>query len=57
MTHLKEGDRTPDFSGTDQNGNNVARSDFQGKKLILCFYPKDNTSGCTAEACNIKHIN
>lgn len=54
MTTLKEGDKAPDFTGTDQNENTISLSDYKGKKLILFFYPKDNTPGCTAEACNFR---
>ena len=54
MNSLKEGDSAPDFSGTDQNGNKIKLSDFSGKKLILYFYPKDDTPGCTKEACNLR---
>lgn len=54
MTKLKEGMKAPDFKGTDQFGCQVALSDFAGKKLVLYFYPKDNTPGCTAEACNLR---
>jgi peroxiredoxin Q/BCP len=54
MTQLKEGARAPLFEGIDQNGNEVRLADFSGKKVILYFYPKDNTSGCTAEACNLR---
>lgn len=54
MTTLQEGDKAPDFKGVDQNENTVQLSDFKGKKLILFFYPKDNTPGCTAEACNLR---
>jgi peroxiredoxin Q/BCP len=50
---LKEGDKAPDFSGKDQNGETVSLSDFEGKRVILFFYPKDMTPGCTAEACNL----
>ncbi|MGQ1947713.1 thioredoxin-dependent thiol peroxidase [Geofilum sp. OHC36d9] len=53
MTHLKEGMKAPDFSGTNQSGALISLSDFKGKKVVLYFYPKDNTSGCTAEACNL----
>lgn len=48
------GKPAPDFSVPDQNGNPVSLSQFRGKKIILYFYPKDNTSGCTAEACNLR---
>jgi peroxiredoxin Q/BCP len=54
MIKLAEGTKAPDFKGIDQNGNEIKLSDFAGKKLILYFYPKDNTSGCTAEACNLR---
>ncbi|MDP4185837.1 MAG: thioredoxin-dependent thiol peroxidase [Bacteroidota bacterium] len=53
MSHLKEGDEAPYFKGKNQNGEIISLSDFKGKKLILYFYPKDNTPGCTAEACNL----
>lgn len=53
MTHLKEGDKAPDFSGLNEKGETVSLADFSGRKLILFFYPKDNTPGCTAEACNL----
>ncbi len=51
---LKEGDKAPDFSGVDQDGRTVTLGQFSGKKLILYFYPKDNTTGCTAEACSLR---
>ena len=51
---LQIGDKAPEILGTDQNGNEVKLSDFTGKKLALYFYPKDNTSGCTAEACSLR---
>jgi thioredoxin-dependent peroxiredoxin len=54
MGKLKEGSVAPVFEGIDQNGNTIRLSDFNGKKLVLYFYPKDNTSGCTAEACNLR---
>jgi peroxiredoxin Q/BCP len=54
MIQLKEGMRAPDFEGTDQNGKKVKLSSFTGKKVVLYFYPKDNTPGCTAEACNLR---
>jgi peroxiredoxin Q/BCP len=54
MLQLKEGVKAPQFKGIDQNGNKITLDDFKGKKLILYFYPKDNTPGCTAEACNLR---
>ena len=48
------GQKAPDFKGVDQNGNTVSLNDFKGQKLILYFYPKDNTPGCTAEACDLR---
>ena len=56
ITHdmLQIGDRMPDFEVMDQDGNKVSSKDLIGKKTIVYFYPKDNTSGCTAEACNIR---
>ena len=51
---LKEGDKAPDFTGIDQDGKAVSLEQFRGKKLILYFYPKDNTTGCTAEACSLR---
>ncbi len=53
MIQLKEGDKAPDFKGINQDEKEIALSDFKGKKLILYFYPKDNTPGCTAESCNL----
>lgn len=53
MTTLSKGDRAPEFAGLNQFGKKVSLSDFKGKKLILYFYPKDNTPGCTAESCNL----
>jgi thioredoxin-dependent peroxiredoxin len=52
-THLKSGDKAPNFSVQDQHGNTVQLSDFEGKKLILYFYPEDDTSVCTVQACNM----
>jgi peroxiredoxin Q/BCP len=53
MTKLKVGDKAPEFEGVNQNGEKITLKDFSGKKLILFFYPKDNTPGCTAESCNL----
>mgnify|MGYP001177638088 CR=1 FL=1 len=53
MTYLKVGDQAPFFTGINQNGATVSLSDFKNSKLILYFYPKDNTPGCTAESCNL----
>jgi peroxiredoxin Q/BCP len=53
-TYLKEGDLAPDFSGIDQNGKVLNLAEFKGKRLALYFYPKDDTSGCTEEACNLR---
>ena len=54
MVTIKEGMAAPPFEGIDQEGRIVKLSDFKGKKLVLYFYPKDNTPGCTAEACNLR---
>jgi len=54
MIQLTEGMKAPFFEGIDQNGKIVRLNDFSGKKVVLYFYPKDNTSGCTAEACNLR---
>jgi peroxiredoxin Q/BCP len=54
MARPKEGDKAPDFTAKDQNGKTVSLSDFKGKKVILYFYPKDDTPGCTAEACSFR---
>jgi peroxiredoxin Q/BCP len=51
---IKPGDLVPDFTVNDQNGNQIKLSDYRGKKVILYFYPKDNTEGCTAQACNLR---
>ena len=53
-TSLKEGDKAPDFSFTDTAGKHVSLKDLKGKKVILYFYPKDDTPGCTAESCNLR---
>lgn len=54
MTTLKEGDKAPAFKGVDQNGKLISLANYKGKKVILYFYPKDDTPGCTAEACNLR---
>lgn len=54
MTTLEVGQKAPDFSAKNQHGETVHLSDFKGKKVILYFYPKDNTPGCTTEACNFR---
>lgn len=54
MAELKEGDIAPKFTAKDQNGNTISLSDFAGKEVILYFYPKDDTPGCTVEACNFR---
>jgi len=51
---LKEGQKAPAFEGIDQNGSLIKLKDYTGKKVVLYFYPKDNTPGCTAEACNLR---
>ena len=54
MTTLKIGDQAPGFESTDQNGKQIKLNDFKGKKVVLFFYPKASTPGCTAEACNLR---
>lgn len=54
MAYLEEGAVAPDFTGKNQDGEDVKLSDFKGKKVVLYFYPKDNTPGCTAESCNLR---
>ena len=54
MKHLKVGDQAPNFSGIDQNDKLNTLLDFKGKKLAIYFYPKDNTPGCTVQACNLR---
>jgi peroxiredoxin Q/BCP len=53
-THLKEGDKAPAFSGRDQDGNIISLSSLKGKKIVLFFYPEDDTPTCTVEACNLR---
>jgi peroxiredoxin Q/BCP len=54
MTHLEIGKKAPAFKGNDQNGNVRALKDFAGQKLVIYFYPKDDTPGCTAQACDLR---
>ena len=54
MTALKSGDKAPEFSGKDQNEKKIALKDFRGRKVVLYFYPKNFTPGCTTEACNLR---
>jgi len=54
MTTLKKGDQAPQFSGLDQDGKSHSLADYAGKKLVVFFYPKANTPGCTAEACDLR---
>lgn len=54
MSHLKPGDKAPEFAGVDQDGAPVSLKDHAGRKLVLYFYPKDDTPGCTAEACSLR---
>lgn len=54
MTHLTEGKKAPAFKGKDQNGNTVSLADFKGKKVVLYFYPEDDTPTCTVQACNLR---
>lgn len=54
MAELKEGDQAPAITAKDQNGNSISLSDYKGKTVILYFYPKDDTPGCTAEACDFR---
>ncbi|MFM2213656.1 MAG: hypothetical protein RL427_919 [Bacteroidota bacterium] len=54
MTTLQKGDQAPSFSGKDQDGNLHQLADYKGKKLVVFFYPKANTPGCTAEACDLR---
>jgi len=54
MTTLQKGDKAPSFSGTDQDGKTHKLADYAGKKLVVFFYPKASTPGCTAEACDLR---
>ncbi len=54
MTTLKKGDKAPNFSGLDQEGKKHTLADYEGKKLVVFFYPKASTPGCTAEACDLR---
>lgn len=54
MTTLREGSKAPAFKGTDQNGNLISLIDFLGQKVVLFFYPRDNTPSCTTQACNLR---
>ncbi|HSZ87033.1 MAG TPA: thioredoxin-dependent thiol peroxidase [Puia sp.] len=54
MINLKEGDKAPVFSGNDQNGKKISLGDLKGKKVVLYFYPEDDTPTCTIQACNLR---
>lgn len=54
MSTLKQGDKAPAINAKDQSGNTISLNDYAGKKVVLYFYPKDDTPGCTAEACNLR---
>lgn len=54
MTTITEGSKAPAFKGKDQNGNPISLADFKGKKIVLYFYPQDDTPTCTAQACNLR---
>jgi peroxiredoxin Q/BCP len=54
MTTLKKGDKAPEFTATNQDGNQISLSNFKGKSVVLYFYPKDDTPGCTKEACSLR---
>lgn len=54
MIQLKEGDKAPAFSGNDQNGKKISLKDFKGQKVVLYFYPEDDTPTCTIQACNLR---
>ena len=53
MTHLKVGDTAPEINAVDQNGDKITLDQYKGKKMVLYFYPKDMTPGCTAQSCNL----
>ena len=53
-THLQAGQKAPEFTGTDENGKTISLKDFRGKKLVLYFYPEDDTPTCTVQACNLR---
>ena len=55
MTKLKKGDAAPGFTAKDQNGEKISLSDYKGSKVVLYFYPKDMTPGCTSQACNLRY--
>jgi len=55
LTSLKKGDKAPYFEGVTQDGRKVSISDYKGKTIILYFYPKDDTEGCTAESCSLRN--
>ena len=54
MKHLKVGDTAPNFTSVDENGATIKLEDYKGKRVVIYFYPKDNTPGCTTQACNIR---
>lgn len=54
MNMLQQGDKVPAFTAKDQDGNSISLTDYTGKKLVVFFYPKASTPGCTAEACNLR---
>lgn len=54
MTHLTEGQKAPTFTGKDQNGKTISLKDYAGKKVVLFFYPEDDTPTCTIQACNLR---
>jgi peroxiredoxin Q/BCP len=54
MTHLQEGQKAPAFAGVDQNGKKISLADYKGKRLVLYFYPQDDTPTCTVQACNLR---